>query len=114
MVAASIEIGAAGTIVFAPTDTPVGQLPRNLPLSLLICQTDSSGNCINPTAPGPSSTVSVANNQTVFFAVYAVGQGVNIPYDPANSRIFILAKQAGTPVGEASAAVKMLSGAASR
>ena len=111
MVAASIDIGAAGTIVFAPTDTPVGRLPRNLPLSLFICQTDASGNCINPTAPGTSSTVSVANNQTVFFAVFAVGQGVNIPYDPANSRIFILAKQAGTPVGEASAAVKMTTSA---
>ena len=110
MVAASVDIGAAGTVVFTPSDTPIGQLPRNLPLSLFICQTDSSGNCINPTTLGTSSTVTVANNQTVFFSVFAVGQGVNIPYDPANSRIFILAKQTGTPVGEASAAVKMAAG----
>ncbi len=107
MAVASIDIGAAGTVVFMPTDTPVGQLPRNLPLSLFICQTDSSGICINPTTPGASSMVTAANNQTVFFSVVAVGQGVKVPYDPGNNRIFILAKQSGTPVGEASAAVKM-------
>jgi len=107
MAVASIDIGAAGTVVFMPTDTPVGQLPRNLPLSLFICQTDSSGTCINPTTPGASSMVTAANNQTVFFSVVAVGQGVKVPYDPGNNRIFILAKQSGTPVGEASAAVKM-------
>ena len=41
------------------------------------------------------------------FTVLAVGKGVQIPYDPANNRVFILANQGTTVVGEASAAVKM-------
>jgi hypothetical protein len=108
IVTAAINIGAAGTVTFFPVDTPYGQLPRKLPLSLTICQTNpNTGQCINPATPGPSSTVTVANNQTVTFSIFATGQGTSIPYDPANTRVFILGKQGGTPVGEASAAVKM-------
>jgi hypothetical protein len=107
IVTAAINIGAAGTVTFTPVDTPYGQLPRNLPLSLTICQTNPSGQCINPPSAGPSSTVTVANSETVTFSIFATGQGVVIPYDPANNRVFILGKQAGTPVGEASAAVNM-------
>jgi hypothetical protein len=51
--------------------------------------------------------VTVANGDTVLFTVLAVGKGVQIPYDPANNRVFILANQGTTVVGEASAAVKM-------
>ena len=105
---ASINIQAPATVTFMPTDTPFGQLPRNLPVALSICQTDlSTGACVNPTSPGPSSTVTVANNETVFFSVFAKGQGTSIPYDPGNTRIFIIGTQGSTPVGEASAAVKM-------
>jgi hypothetical protein len=42
MAAASVDIGAAGTVVFTGSDTPVSQLPRNLPLALFICQTARS------------------------------------------------------------------------
>jgi hypothetical protein len=107
MVIASINIGAQATVAFTPTDAPFGQSPRNLPLGLGICQTDSFGSCINPMSSGPASTVTVANNQTVFFAIFATGQGIVIPYDPANNRLFFLATQGSAPVGEASAAVKM-------
>jgi hypothetical protein len=122
MVTAAINIARAGTVTFRPTDTPPGQLPRNLPLNLSICQTDATGTCINPTTPGPSSTLTVANNQTVFFSVFAAGQGTLMPYDPANKRIFILATipanitndgvlvldpDAKLTIGAASAAVKM-------
>ena len=107
MVAAAINIGASGTVTFVPTDTPFGQAPKNLPLSLFICQTDSNSTCINPATPAASTTVTVANNQIVTFAIYAAGQGTLIPYDPANSRVFILSRQSTTVVGEASAAVKI-------
>ena len=87
---------------------------RNLPLDLLICQTDPViGMCINP-SPGPSSppiSATVANNETVTFSVFVKGNGTAIPYDPANMRIYLLAMQRGTTVGEASAAVKMTTGA---
>jgi len=39
--------------------------------------------------------------------VFATGRGTLIPYDPANNRLFSLATQGSTPVGEASTAVKM-------
>src|SRR5205823_4549362 len=96
------------TVTFTPTDTPVGQAARNLPLTPLICQTNpSTGACINPTTPGPSSTVSVNKNDTVFFTTFVQGQGTVVPYDPANNRIFVIAAQGAAPVGESSAAVKM-------
>ena len=69
--------------------------------------------CINP-SPGPSSppiSATVANNETVTFSVFVKGNGTAIPYDPANMRIYLLTMQRGTTVGEASAAVKMTTGA---
>jgi hypothetical protein len=104
---AAVNIGAAGTVTFTATDTPYGQAPHNLPVSLLICQVNSSGTCINPTTPAPSTTVNVAAGQTVTFATFVTGQGTTIPYDPANNRIFIIGKTGGVAVGEASIALKM-------
>jgi hypothetical protein len=112
MAIASINIGAAGTVTFAPSDTPFGQPPRQLPLVMTICQTDpTSGACMSP--PTRSVTLAVAQNQTVTFTIFAtraptLGNGMNIPYVPAISRVFFRAFLAGTPitpVGEASAAV---------
>jgi YVTN family beta-propeller protein len=96
-------------VTFTPTDTPFGQPARNLAVTPSICQTNSAGVCINPTSPGPSSTVLVGKSQTVFFSTFVNGKGTMVPYDPANNRIFILAKQGTTAVGEVSAAVKMVS-----
>jgi hypothetical protein len=101
------------TVTFTPTDTPFGQPPRNLPLTLSICQTNpQTGACINPTTPGPSTTVTVAQNQSVVLSTFVQGQDMPIPYDPANRRIFVLASQSGNPVGGTSVAVKMLGGSA--
>ena len=106
---AAINIRAAAAITVAPTDTPLGKPPRNLPLSLSICQVDpGDGHCINPPSPAASATVSVANQQTVYFSTFVKAQGQVIPFDPANNRIFILAMQDSTPVGETSAAVKFV------
>jgi hypothetical protein len=105
IVTASINIGASGLVTVTPTATPVGQPPRPLPANLFICQTNSSGACINPPTPGGSSTVSVSQNETVFFSVFVQGQGTSIPYNPGNTRVFIVAAQGPNIVGEASAAV---------
>jgi hypothetical protein len=106
MVIASINLGQAGDVIFTPTDTPFGQPPRSLPLAIRICQTDSAGKCINPTTPNNSSMVAVSNGETVFFSIFVQGLGTAVPYDPGNSRIFVIATEGGIPVGEASAAVK--------
>jgi subtilisin family serine protease len=105
IVTAAIDIGAARIVSVAPTATPVGQPPRPLAANLFICQTNSSGACINPPTPGASSVVSVAQNETVFFSVFVQGQGTPIPYNPANTRVFVVASQGSNTVGEASAAV---------
>jgi hypothetical protein len=104
MMVAAINLGAAGTVTFTPTDTPFGQPPRLLPLTLSVCQTDASAVCTSAT--GPAVSVAVAQNQTIFLKVTATRLATSIPYVPAYNRVFILATQAGTPVGEASAAVK--------
>ena len=103
---AALNIATAGTVTLTPTDTPVGQAARGLPVTLTICQTNLSGTCINPATPAPSATVNVTNNQIVTFSIFAQGQGQNIAFDPANSRIFVIAKQGTTAVGEASVAVR--------
>jgi subtilisin family serine protease len=105
IVTAAIDIGAGGIVTVAATATPVGQPTRSLAANLFICQTNSSGACINPPTPGGSSTVNVSQNETVFFSVFIQGQGVPISYDPGNTRVFVVASQGSNVVGEASAAV---------
>jgi hypothetical protein len=110
MVAAGINIGAAGTVTCAPTPTPIGQPARPLAATLTICQTGSNSQCSNPSTPGASSTLTVAHNEIVFFSIFARAQGVAVRFDPANKRIFLICTQGavplqGTPVGEASVAL---------
>ena len=100
MGAVAVNVGEAGTLTFTATDTPSGQLARNLPLNLTICQTDAGGACINPTTPGPSATLTAAQYQAVFFSVFVTGQGRLIPYDPANNRVFILAAIPSAPAND--------------
>jgi hypothetical protein len=110
VVAASMDIGAAGTVTFTPTDTPVGQMPRNLPLDLTICQTDATARCM--ATAGPSVTVNVTNGQVLFFSIFVKGRGQSVALNPAFNRVFLVAMQGNNAVGEASVAVKMTTGAA--
>jgi subtilisin family serine protease len=105
MATAAINIGAAGSVTFVPTDTPFGQAARNIPVTMTVCQTNSSGACLAPA--GASVTVTAAASQIFTFAVFVQGTGTAVPYDPANKRIFLVAQQGTTPVGETSAALKM-------
>jgi len=59
--------------------------------------------CLQP--PGPSATVQVENNQVVTLSIFVQGQGQAIPFDPANSRVYIIATQGGTAVGASSVAL---------
>ena len=86
--AAGINIGIAATITVSPDDGG-----RGLPVVLTICQTDpNTGNCLSP--PTASTTVSYGNNTTLTFTVFVQGTG-NIPFDPANNRLFLRFKDAG-------------------
>ncbi len=102
----SINIASAGPVTFSPTDTPFGQAARNLPVNLSICQTNASGQCINPTTPTGSVSINAGANQTVTFSVFASGKGVPIPFDPAGNRIYVFGTQGSTAVGASSVAVR--------
>jgi hypothetical protein len=88
----------------------VGASPRNLPLTLSICQIDpNTAQCINPTTPGPSATVTMANGEFAHFGIFAQPQGQFIATDPANNRVYVIPRQGSTAVGQQSVALKMLS-----
>jgi hypothetical protein len=105
MVTAAINIGTAGTVTFTPTVTPAGAATRTLPVTLTVCPSNPSAICTSP--PSSSFTTSVAASQILTFNVYVQGQGTLVPYDPANNRVFLVAQEGSTPVGETSAALKM-------
>ena len=78
---ATSNVGAAGPItVSADTGTAA------LPVVLNVCQTGPGG-CVQP--PASSVQVQMAAGQTSTFSVFAQGTGAPIPFDPANSRVFV-------------------------
>jgi hypothetical protein len=114
MVASAINIGTAGTVIFTPLDTPFGQAARNLQISpLSICQTNpATGACL--ATPTPSVTVSVNNGQIVTFTVFVTAQASKtLQTNPGFSRIFLVATQGTSPVGQSSQAVKTGAGPSS-
>jgi hypothetical protein len=108
MMTATMNIAAAGTVTFTPTDTPPGEVPRNLPVTLTICQVNASAMCLATATP--SVTLAVTAGQTLMFAVFVTptgGDPSKVPYIPAYNRIFFLATAGATPVGLTSTALKM-------
>jgi hypothetical protein len=111
MMTATINIGAAsgtGSVTFTPTDTPPGEAPRGLPVTLTICQVNASAVCL--ATPTPSVTLTVAAGEVLMFAVTVTptgGDPSKVPYIPGYNRIFLLATYGLTPVGLTSAALKM-------
>jgi hypothetical protein len=98
--AAGVNLGVASTITVAPDDGGHG-----LPVTLTVCPTDpNSGSCLAP--PASSTTVSYGSNQTLTFTVFVQGIG-NVPFDPANNRLFLRFKDAGSVTrGATNVAVK--------
>jgi hypothetical protein len=76
----------------------------SLPLTITICQSNpSTGVCLQ--APTPAVTTSIASNTTPTFVVFVAASG-SVPFDPANSRIFVKFTDSGGAVrGETSVAV---------
>jgi hypothetical protein len=83
-VASTVNIGTTAAITATVDDNG-----RQLPLHIALCRTDpSNGECTNPATPGPSSTFTLGNNEIATFSIFVQGAG-NIPFDPANSRLFL-------------------------
>ncbi|MEI9986797.1 MAG: beta-propeller fold lactonase family protein [Aliidongia sp.] len=96
---ATINLGAAGGLI-ASADTGSAALP----ISLSLCETNpSTGQCLS--APAASASVSVGQNATPTFSIFATTAGP-IAFAPGTSRIFVLFKDAaGAAHGSTSVAV---------
>jgi ligand-binding sensor domain-containing protein len=93
LVVASINLGGDGTIT-ASADT--GGVP--LPIVPLICRTDPvTSICIDP--PAPTVRLGFPPNATPTFAVFVIGIGGHVPFDPAVNRVFVRFKS-GSPGSE--------------
>jgi hypothetical protein len=60
-----------------------------LPLSINICQTvPATGACLNGSTPAPSVTTQINPGDTPTFGIFVSGTS-NVPFDPANNRVFV-------------------------
>jgi hypothetical protein len=75
-----------------------------LPVTITMCQTNpQTGQCLQTRAP--TVTATIASNTTPTFGIFVDASGA-VPFDPANSRIFVKFKDSGNAVrGETSVAV---------
>jgi hypothetical protein len=97
---ATVNVGTGGTIT-ASTNTG----SATLPLTLTICQSNpANGQCLAP--PAASVTTTINANATPTFSIFGTASGA-IPFDPANSRVFVTFTDSGNAVrGETSVAVE--------
>ncbi|MEE2527339.1 Ig-like domain-containing protein, partial [Hyphobacterium sp. HN65] len=109
MTASAVNIGvgdgSAGTNEITMT-TSVDTGAASLPVTVEVCQIDqTTAACLTPL--GPSVSTVVAQNTPVFFAAFVRDTSTGgIPFDPANSRIFLrFADATGTIRSATSAAV---------
>jgi hypothetical protein len=96
---ASDNLGAGASITVG---TNTGG--ATLPISITICQTNSSGQCLQ--TPSASVTTTISTNATPTFGVFVTATSA-VPFDPANNRIFVtFADSTSTVRGETSVAVE--------
>ena len=97
---ATVNVGASAQIT-ATANTGAATLL----LTITLCQTDpASGNCFSP--PASSVTTTINANATPTFGIFATASN-NVPFDPANNRIFVGFSDANEAVrGSTSVAVE--------
>ena len=97
---ASVNVGATATITVSADTRLV-----TLPITLALCQTDpNTAACLAP--PSPTVTSTIATNATPTFSIFVTATG-NVPFDPANNRIFLRFKDFnGDTRGATSVAVR--------
>ena len=99
---ATINVGAAADLVVRARSTSA-----SLPLTIKVCQTDAQAQCINPSVPGPVSSVQLASNDAATFSVFVISSGP-VLFDPAEHRIEVTIEEAAgnTVRGATSVAVE--------
>ena len=102
---AAVNIGTAANLQARLDANAIGVTGKTLPAALTMCQTNSTtGACFAP----PSATVdfALAQNETATFSAFIQSNGTAIPFDPANTRLFVHFFQGTDAVGSASVAVR--------
>jgi len=99
-VVATVNVGASGAIT-ATANTG----SATLPLTISLCETNpATGACITPVGSSAALTINMSDTPT--FAIFGQATGA-IPFDPANSRIFVQFTDSANAVrGETSVAVE--------
>jgi hypothetical protein len=102
---AAINIGTAANLQARLDANSIGVTGKTLPATLTICRTNPQTSACLAT---PAATVdfSLAVNETATFTAFIQSNGTAIPYDPANTRLFVHFFQGADPVGSASVAVR--------
>jgi hypothetical protein len=97
---ATDNLGSADTIT-ASANTGAATLP----LTITMCQTNpTSGQCLQ--TPSATVTTTINSSATPTFGIFVTASGT-VPFDPANSRIFVQFADSGNAVrGETSVAVE--------
>ena len=100
---AAANVGATGTLTVS-ADFGLGVLP----VSVSLCEVDPAsptGSC--SAAPAPTVTTTIAAGATRAFAVFVAG-AADVPFDPANKRVFVRFGEAGVTRGATSVSVETL------
>ncbi len=88
---ATVNLGAGASIT-ASADTG----SASLPVSIVLCQTNPTTSvCLGGATPTPTVTTQINAGETPTFAIFVQGTGTPIPFDPANSRVFVRFKDVG-------------------
>lgn len=107
---AAINIGAAANLQARLSANPIDFTNKTLPVAMSMCQTNSNtGACLG--TPATTVDFNLAANQTATFSAFLTSNGTAIPFDPANTRLFVHFYQGQDPVGSASVAVRTGPGA---
>ena len=102
---AAINIGAPANLQARLDANPIGVTGKSLPAALTMCQTNpNTGQCFG--TPASVVNFALALNETATFSAFIQSNGTPIPFDPANTRLFIHFFQGNNPVGSASVAVR--------
>lgn len=98
---AAVNIGASGTITATAERGPLTPA-----VTLLVCRTDSAGQCRPGEGPASQVSTNIANGETALFAVFLQNAGP-IPFDPANNRVFLRLRNSNAiTVGATNVAVR--------
>jgi subtilisin family serine protease len=106
---AAINIGAPAAIHARLSTSSILYSSTSLPGTMVLCRTNpATGACLAT----PTATVDFTPDagEVVTFTAFVTSNGTPIPFDPANTRLFVHFSQGSTPVGSASVAARTVTG----